>query len=187
MWEQAAALVLVEQGIQTFGVEEATGALAVQHLADLGVPRLFPQPLGERGDEALLGHGGRGLRQHAAAAARRAIFVSWRPTRWAAGSVLARANTSRSRRGTRSSSDDAMDILVRLQEDVLLKPGENVGGLHGRDLVGRIPTRFPAAFDFREQGRCELPGRGAAAHRAPTSGAKSPSASAQVKLYSNRI
>ena len=150
--------MLVEQGIQTFGVEEATGALAVQHLADLGVPRLFPQPLGERGDEALLGHGGRGLRQHAGRGGAQGDF------RLVAADAL--GGGKRARQGEHLAVEEGNaqlqrrrhGHLVRLQEDVLLKPGENVGGLHGRDLVGRIPTRFPAAYDFREQGRCELPG-----------------------------
>ena len=57
--------MLVEQGVQTVGAEKAPGPFAVQHLVHLLAPWVFAQPLGERGDEALLGHGGRGLRQRA--------------------------------------------------------------------------------------------------------------------------
>ena len=154
MYERAA--LMLEHRVQALRAEKAPGSFAAQHLAYLAVPGLFPQPLGERGDEALLGHGGRGLRQRAGCGGAQGDL------RLVAADAL--GGGQRARQGehlaierTRSSSDEAMDILSAFKR---ISCCSQVGmSAVCMAVTSSGASRFSAAFDFREQALLELPGR----------------------------
>ena len=116
-----------------------------------------------------------------AAARRRAGFVSRRVTRRETGRVRATANTSRSRNGTRSSREAAMDILSafsRMSCCIQVRMSA---------VCMAVTSSGAAAPISANNGASSSQGVGASAQRRLSSGESSASASSQGKLYSRRM